>query len=130
VKITLVGDQSQAPVSQEFNLLPFTPWASLSVYAGDRGTSVYLEGRGFAPGEDVGVFLGDGTEPLTTGKADDSGRVARLGPLKLPDAQPGQQITFALKGQVSGVQADVAFTVTGSTVDQSHLTPTESAPQR
>ena len=109
--VTLVGDNSQTPVTQEFNLLALQPTAQLSVYSGDRRTAIYVDGHGFAPDEEVGLYLGDQSEPIATAQADANGAVGRLGPVDIPAGTPPGTLTFVLKGAQSGAQANVSFTL-------------------
>jgi len=115
LKVTLLGDQSQVPVSLEFNLLSAEPWVGLSTYAGERSTAVYLDGHGFGPGEEVDVYINGQAAPLAKAQANANGEVDHLGPIAVPAGAGTGRLTFTLKGTQTGAQASVDFTVLETT---------------
>jgi hypothetical protein len=124
VIISAVGERSKMPRDVGFAVLPLTPWAGLTAYAGPPGTKISFEGHGFLPGENVRIHLGDAEAPvLSTLQADEEGGFYGGGSYTVPDEAEGK-INFTMVGETSETVTTAAFTVTagGSEV------PEETAP--
>jgi len=109
--ITAVGDQSKASVTLQFEVLAFTPVALLSDYAGLPGLTIHFEGRDFAPGETVSIYLKSvESQPVATAEADENGAFKDAGEFSIPVQGKGS-LSFVFVGQESGAKATVDFTV-------------------
>jgi len=108
--ITVVGDKSKTPVTVEYTVLPFTPWAGLSTYSGPVGSSVSFLGGSFAPGEIVDVHLGDATgKVVLSTTTDDEGKFPLTDPYTIAGGEP--DVTFTLVGETSHGSVAVKYTV-------------------
>jgi len=109
--IGLEGTESRVPVTQRFGVLDLSPWAGLSTYAGPAGTQIAFHGKGFAVGETVDVFLGQGAAPTRVASATaDAGGEFQVGPFVIPAEAQGSQ-TFTFRGQNSKGEATAEFTI-------------------
>lgn len=112
ITVSAVGERSRATREITFALLPLTPWAGLTQYAGPPGTTFTFEGHDFLPGETVTIHLGDRQSPaFGTVQADANGAFHGGGTYTVPDAAEGK-ITFLTVGETSNTDATAAFTVT------------------
>ena len=105
----LIGEQSQAPATVSFDVLPYTPYAEASTYGGRPGTTITFYGQGFARQEVVHVFVGRGQgsagEEVTCAKTDSFGSLVSGGSYTIPhDARPGK-LSFVLVGSKSKAEA-------------------------
>jgi hypothetical protein len=107
---SLVGEQSQTPASVAFNIQGFAPWVVMNRWTLTPGETEGFIGYGFAPGEQVFVYLnstqGDPALQLT---ADTAGQVVEQ-PTWDPSAQTGDN-TITLVGQSSRATATATFKV-------------------
>ena len=69
------GEQTGVTVRREFSVVDYTPWVVLSTYALRPGGAVDASGHGFAPGEEVQVYLDDANSPTLALKAGADGTV-------------------------------------------------------
>ncbi|MGO8946970.1 MAG: hypothetical protein ACLQUY_04760 [Ktedonobacterales bacterium] len=129
--LTLRGKTSQTPASVDFNVQGFSPWVVLDRYTVAPGEGVGFIAHGFAPGEQVSVYLnarqgttGRGT-PVLRVTADPSGQ------LVVQDTwSPGGTISgtnvLTLVGRWSKATTTAEFTVqaTGQQTGQPQATPT------
>ena len=109
----LIGEESQAPTTVSFDVLPYTPYAEASTYGGRPGTTITFYGQGFAREEVVHIFIGRGqgavgTE-VTCALTDHMGSLVAGGSYTIPaDARAGK-LTFSLVGNKS--KAETAATM-------------------
>lgn len=108
--IAVVGEESKTPVTVEYTVLPFTPWAGLSSYAGPVGSQVSFIGGSFAPGEIVDVHLGDARgRVILSVTTDDEGKFPLTGPYTVEAGAP--EVTFTLVGETSHGSVTTKFKV-------------------
>lgn len=124
--IVVLGDKSKTPVTVEYTVLPFTPWAGLSAYAGPVGSQVSFLGGDFAPGEIVDVHLGDARgRVVVSATADDEGK------FPLTDAYTieagATEVTFTLVGETSQAVVTAKFKVTPGAAGEAG--PADEKPQ-
>jgi len=108
--LTLIGDQSQTPASVGFSVQGFNPWVVLSRYALTPGETVGFRAHGFAPGEQVFVYLNSmQAEPVLRLTANTAG-VVYAEDSWAPSAAMGDNVlTFV--GQSSNASTTAKFTV-------------------
>ncbi|MCL5667061.1 MAG: hypothetical protein M1383_04805 [Patescibacteria group bacterium] len=87
-----VGAQSNASSSVDIALAPFMPQVSPSAYYTVPGTPVTFTGSGFAPGEEVKIFLNN--SPAAAVTADAEGNIAS-GPVTIPFTAATANFTFS-----------------------------------
>ncbi len=122
--LTLIGDQSQIPTSVGFSVQGFSPWVVLDRYALTPGETVGFMGHGFAPGEQVLVYLNSlQTEPVLRLKADTAGVVYAEDTWAPPSGAVGDNVlTFV--GQSSKTTTTVKFTILLGVTPPAQPTPT------
>jgi hypothetical protein len=118
--LIFVGQQSKAPATASFDILPYTPNAQPSTYGGRPGTAVTFYGAGFAKDEIVNVYIGRTQDSpgqmVSCFRTDDRGNVGAGGSYIIPgDAQAGQLI-FSLTGKKSQAVATAAVEIMASDV--------------
>lgn len=124
--LTVTGESSRTPASVGFNIQGFAPWVVLSRYALTQGQSVGFIGQGFAPGEQVLVYLNSvQTKPVMTLTADTDGRVV-VQDTWTPDAAASGRNVLTLVGQTSQATTTADFTILPGA--QSTPSPTTSLP--
>lgn len=111
----LLGEQSQAPATVSFDVLPYTPYAEASTYGGRPGTTITFYGQGFARNEVVHIFVGRGQgspgEEVTCAKTDRLGSLVAGGSYTIPhNAEPGK-LSFSLVGSKSRAEATAVMEV-------------------
>jgi len=108
--LTLVGESSQTPASVGLNVQSFTPWVVLDRYALAPGERVGFIGQGFAPGEQVLVYLNSlHANPVMRVTADPAGQIIAQDTWA-PSGAPAQNVlTFV--GQMSKATATAEFTI-------------------
>lgn len=117
LSVTVVGDRSKTPVTVEYTVLPFTPWAGLSAYSGPVGSKVSFIGGSFAPGEIVDVHLGDASgKVVVSATADDEGKFPLTDPFVIPAGAP--DVSFTLVGETSKASVTVKFAVTSGSAGE------------
>src|SRR5438067_7081957 len=83
-----VGEQSRAPTTASFDLLPYTPNVQPSTYGGRPGTAVTFYGFGFARSEVVRVYVGrtndDPGRLVSCFRTDDQGNAGSGGSYVIP----------------------------------------------
>lgn len=109
----LIGEESQAPTTVSFDVLPYTPYAEASTYGGRPGTTIAFYGQGFAREEVVHVYVGRGEgsagQEVTCALTDTMGSLIAGGSYTIPaDARAGK-LTFSLVGSKS--KAETAATM-------------------
>ncbi len=121
--LTFVGKTGQTPISVGFNIQGFSAWVVLNRYMLTSGEGLGFTGQGFAPSEQVFVYL-NATRgaPATRLTADTSGRVV-MQDTWIPSGESGQN-TLRLAGQSSGATATAEFTI----VPAAEPTPTVPTP--
>lgn len=130
--LTLLGENSQTPTSVGFQVQRFTPWVVLDRYALAPGEGVGFIAHGFAPGEQVFVYLnalgrttGTGT-PVLRVTADSSGQVDIQDTWSPAVASDTNVLKFV--GQWSKATTTAAFIVlaTGQQTSQQSVQPPAS----
>jgi hypothetical protein len=108
--LTLRGKTSQMPASVGFNVQQFTPWVVLDRYTLAPGEREGFSAHGFAPGEQVLVYLNSlhGT-PVLQLKADTAGQLVMQDTWSPGGASGNNALTFV--GQWSKATTTVDFTV-------------------
>jgi hypothetical protein len=87
-----VGRYSQSPISINFNVQGFSPWAVLDNYAPAPYSLMGFSGEDFVPDELILVYLNKRSgEPVTQVQADDSGRFSVRNAFELPLLKPNSQ---------------------------------------
>lgn len=108
--LTVTGETGHMPVSVGFSIQGIKPWVVLDRYALAPGESVGFVGQGFAPGEQVLVYLNSvQAKPVMTLTADTTGRVV-VQDTWTPAAASGRNV-LTLVGQSSGATTSAEFTV-------------------
>jgi hypothetical protein len=107
---SLIGDQSQTPAAVGFSVQGFSPWVVLSRYALKPGETMGFRAHGFAPGEQVFVYLNSlRTDPVLRMTADTAG-VVYAEDTWAPSAAIGDNVlTFV--GQTSKATITTTFVV-------------------
>ncbi len=110
-----LGEQSLAPATVSFSVLPYTPYAEASTYGARPGTTVTFYGQGFARQEVVHVYVGRGQgnsgQEVTCALTDSNGSLLSGGSYTIPfDAQPGK-LGFQLVGSKSEAEATATLQV-------------------
>lgn len=100
--VIAVGEQSQAPSTASFDILPYTPDAQPSTYGGRPGTAITFYANGFARDEVVRIFVGrtkdsQGKE-VSCFKTDGQGTARSAGTYTIPGNAQAGQLQFALVG--------------------------------
>lgn len=88
-----------------------TPVVELSPWSGPPGTRVQFNARGFSPGEEVRMFLGQASNAALTVTADRYGNFWGAGPFKIPYEENGGPLTLRFVGQQSGAEVAETFNV-------------------
>ena len=103
--LIFMGEQSRAPDTVSFTVLPYSPLVEPSTYGGLPGTAISFYVSGFAPSEVVHVYAGH--TKSTTGtmvgcfQTDGKGRAVNVGSYVIPGSAQGA-LGFALIGEKSG----------------------------
>jgi hypothetical protein len=145
--LVLIGEQSRAPATVSFDVVPYTPSVQPSTYGGLPGTAVSFYASGFARNEIVHEYVGrtQGSAGTMVGcfRTDDQGQAGAAGTYVIPGNVQAGKLTFALTGAESGGTASTTVQVTPSTIplqvppqppftcslDQPAQTPAPSASQ-
>ncbi len=118
--VILIGEQSRAPTTASFDILPYTPNVQPSTYGGRPGTAVTFYGFGFARNEVVYVYTGrtrDNPGKLVSCfRSDDQGNAGAAGSYVIPGDAPPGQLVFTLVGSKSHAAATAAVEVMASEV--------------
>ncbi len=102
------GDVASVP----FTLQGFTPFILLSTYSSQPERPVSVSGQGFAPGEPLHIFAGEGaTTLLATVQADDTGAFHAMDAFTIPTSSRGPLVLTAV-GTLSGRPAAATLDVT------------------
>jgi hypothetical protein len=106
-QLLFVGHQSGTEITAKFVVLPFSPSLQLSNYAGRPGTSIAFIGDGWARGETLHVYAGEGNALVATFQSDASGAFTSAGQFRLPMGTVAGGVPLTVKGDTS--QADVTL---------------------
>lgn len=111
--LIFIGRQTQIEVTVAFEILPLTPGLELTVYAGLPGTRIAFKGSGFARGETVHAYLGEGTngKEVAFMQTDDNGAFESAGEFTLPLDTPAGDLTVTAQGELSKAPVSLTFTV-------------------
>ncbi|WBB67815.1 GH92 family glycosyl hydrolase [Micromonospora sp. WMMD812] len=115
--VTATGASSRAPatatvqVAGKSDARTYAPQVSLTTTSGPRGTSITVDGSGFAPNEALTVAFGDGPV-LSAVRANGDGVVAGV-TISVPAAARAGSASVTLLGADSKARVAVPFTVTG-----------------
>jgi len=108
--LTLLGSISRMPASVGFNVQRFMPWVVLDRYTLAPGQRIGFIAHGFAPGEQVLVYLNsDHGTPLVRLQADTAGQIVMQDTWSPGGASGNNVLTFV--GQWSKASTTVDFTV-------------------
>jgi hypothetical protein len=125
--LTLIGKSSHVPAASGFGVLGFNAWVVLNRYAVTQGEGIGFIAHGFAPGEQVFVYVnsmqGDPAMRLT---ADGDGRVV-VQDTWVPSATAGDN-DLTLVGQSSKATATAKFTILPGAGAADQPTPTPPGP--
>jgi hypothetical protein len=103
--LIFMGEQSRAPESVSFTVLPYSPVVEPSTYGGLPGTAISFYVNGFASNEIVHVYAGHTKSTLGTMVAcfqtDGKGKAVNAGSYVIPGSAQGA-LGFALVGEKSG----------------------------
>jgi hypothetical protein len=99
------GDRSTANLV----VLALTPTIELSPWSGPPGTQLSINARGFAPGEQVQVFLGQSAQPALSVDADQYGNVWGAGPIRIPYGGNGGALPIRFVGTASAAEVTTPF---------------------
>jgi serine/threonine protein phosphatase PrpC len=109
--IIFVGEQSRAPTTTTFTILPYMPQAQASTYGSLPGGTISFYASNFARDEVVHVYVGHGGQLVACFKTDDKGNAGAAGSYVVPsNAQPGK-LAFTLTGNKSGASTTAVITV-------------------
>lgn len=109
--LLLKGDRTEGELKESVTVEPLRPELELSPWSGPPGRKVDLNGNGFLPNEQVEVFLGAGTEPIGTFRADRYGGLWGAGPISIPLDSRGGRLPILLRGKTSGGEVARDFSV-------------------
>ncbi|RLP85681.1 ATP-binding protein [Micromonospora sp. BL4] len=115
--VTATGASSRTPatatvqVTDKVEKPTYEPQAALTSTSGPRGTSITVDGAGFAPNEEVTVSFGDGLAVRTV-RANGDGVIAGA-TVSVPAAAKVGPTSVALTGAISVTRVAQPFTVTG-----------------
>lgn len=118
--LIFIGQQSKAPATASFDILPYTPNAQPSTYGGRPGTTVTFYGSGFARNETVHVYTGRSKD--SAGKevacfaTDERGNVGAGGQYVIPSDAPAGQLLFTMVASKSLASTTAAIEVMASDV--------------
>jgi len=108
--LTLVGETSQSPASVGLNVQGFAPWVVLDRYALAPGERMGFIGQGFAPGEQVLVYLNSlHANPVLRMTADTAGQIIAQDTWAPSGADAHNVLTFV--GQSSKATTTAEFTI-------------------
>ena len=103
--LIFMGEQSRAPDTVSFTVLPYSPQVEPSTYGGLPGTAISFYVSNFAPSEVVHVYAGHTKSTLGTMvgcfQTDGKGKASNVGSYVIPGNAQGA-LGFALVGAKSG----------------------------
>ena len=110
-----MGEQSRAPSTVSFTVLPYMPSAQASTYGGFPGTTVTFYATGFARNEVVHVYVGRTQNSTGTMvscfRTDDKGNAGAAGSYVIPSNAQVGKLVFGLTGSKSGGTATAVMAV-------------------
>ena len=106
-QLLFVGHQSGAEITAKFVVLPFSPSLQLTNYAGRPGTLIAFTGDGWARGETLHAYIGEGRNQVATFQADVTGAFNAAGGFRLPIGTIAGGVPLAIRGDTS--QAEVTL---------------------
>jgi hypothetical protein len=105
------GISSLQEVKKSITLTPYQPTFDLSPWFGPPGLRVQLNARGYAPGENVDIFLGGAAKPAATVVADQYGNFWGAGNFPVPYTVLVGPLDVRAVGQDSGATTTRQFSV-------------------
>jgi hypothetical protein len=109
--LNFVGVASKTPATVQFNIQAFKPWVVLDQWTPKAGDTVTASGQGFAPNEQVQVYLNMATgQPTETITADPRGAFVHATACTVDASLSGAQ-TLVFVGAHSQVQTSAIFTI-------------------
>jgi hypothetical protein len=125
--LSLVGNHSKVPVTVGFAIQGYSAWVVLDRYAPTPGQAVGFIGHGFAPSEQVFVYLNTvQSDPIMRMQADTAGQVT-VQDTWVPSGGPGDYMLI-LVGQSSKAQATAKFSILQAPAQQPDQQPPAQAP--
>lgn len=113
--LIFIGEQSRAPSTASFDVLPYTPSVQPSTYGGRPGTRVTFYGNGFARQEIAHVFLGrskdDPGREVSCFLTDLQGNAASKGEYVIPGNARQGNLVFTVLGAKSRATASTSVEV-------------------
>jgi hypothetical protein len=113
--LIFMGEQSRAPETVTFTVLPYSPLVEPSTYGGLPGTAISFYVSGFAPSEVVHVYAGHTKSTLGNMvgcfETNGQGRAVNVGSYVIPGSAQGA-LGFALVGAKSGGVGTASVNVT------------------
>jgi hypothetical protein len=107
-KLTAIGEETRAVVRAGFQVLPYTPTAEPSTFAGKAGTGLSFYVSGFASNETVTIYAGGteggGGKKVGTFQVNEKGEAEAVGNYRITKADENG-VAFRLVGQKSGSTA-------------------------
>jgi hypothetical protein len=110
-ELVATGASSLQEVNKSITLTPYQPTFDLSPWSGPPGLRVQLKVRGYAPGEDVDIFLGANAKAAATVVADQYGNFWGAGNVPVPVTAFGGPLDVRAIGRDSGATTSRQFNV-------------------
>lgn len=145
--LIFIGEQSRAPTTASFDILPYTPNAQPSTYGGLPGTTISFYSFGFARQEIVRVYIERTSEQpgrlVSCYLTDENGNATAAGTYVIGGDTPPGSLMFTLIGDKSAAETTATVEVMASNIpvqpssqedsfqcplDQPPLTPPDTAP--
>ncbi len=124
--LIFMGEQSRAPETVSFTVLPYSPQVEPSTYGGFPGTTISFFATGFARGEVVHVYVvhnkGEKGNMVACFQTDNKGNAGAVGSYLIPGNAQGT-VGFTLVGATSGGVGVASVKVTAPP------TPVQTPPQ-
>jgi len=111
--LLLKGETTRGELRTAVSVAAPTPELALSPWSGLPGRKVDLNAKGFLPGEQVDVFLGQDRQPILNLQADQFGDLWGAGPVTIPIDSQGGQLPIIMRGRMSQSEVTSEFTVIG-----------------
>jgi hypothetical protein len=112
-EITLSSADGQRVINLSFEVLPYVPRMELTTYAGRPGTRVGFSGQGFAPGEVIHAYLGEGIsrQEVSSFSASSNGDFHDAGFFEISFGSSEGPMPVTLEGEQSHIPVSQKFSV-------------------